>query len=149
MMQTKKRLRHIWLGAQETLLNSKITHLKITYLKKKWNLERWNSGKRKRNERQHTSGAFGPRADILGHGGPLGLSEQPARSAIWPQTRQRSKYMYDYKVSNRTLEPKLWCQSFPTIKPRFWTPTAKISLIAISTHQKLWFEPGFRPKRAT
>ena len=53
-------------------------------------------------------------------------------------------HMYDYKVSDRTLGP---CRSGSTTKRRFWTPTAKIRRITISTLQKLSFEVGFRPQR--
>ena len=50
------------------------------------------------------------------------------------------------KVSTSTLGPNLWCQSVSTIKPPFQTPILKSCLKAISTHQKLLFEPGFKPQ---
>ena len=36
-----------------------------------------------------------------------------------------------------------------TTRPLFWTPTVRSRWVATSTHQKLTFELGFRPNRAT
>ena len=48
----------------------------------------------------------------------------------------------------RTLGPNSYGDKISTIKGRFQTPSVRSRQIVVSTNQKLFFELGFRPKRA-
>ena len=58
------------------------------------------------------------------------------RGLWWPPVDNGTDDMYIsfFKVSNKTLGPKLKCQSVSTIKRRCRTPTVKSHQMAISTH---------------